>query len=140
MAKLFPHPQKAEIQQFDVKAAETFTRGAVVLLDANEDVIEAGADPAAVLGFAEHDAEVDPDTTKVLVAKCDSEVARFWMAGDNNPLKSDINQDYGVVKTSGVWLVDGTDTTNLVVHVHDVDLDRNLYKVSVVAAARQSTP
>ena len=136
-------PAVGDVSEHDVKAAETFKRGAVVLLDASEDIIEAAADPAVILGFSsmewpEGGAAAPADFTKILIFKA-TEGQKFWMSGDNAPVKADINQKYGIVADGdGIWTVDGTDTTATRVHVHDIDLERNLYKVSVLVANRQA--
>lgn len=133
-----PDARSRKLRQYAQKAGETFKLGACVLLDANEDILEAGADPASIRGFAAEPAGKDPEAGKVLVAVCD-QGELFWMAGDNAPVKADINQNYGIVKDAdGIWTVDGTETTNTRVHVHQIDTDRNLYLVSVLEANRQA--
>ena len=127
------------IRQHSLAAAQTFKLGAAVLLDASEDIIEAGADPALIRGFAAEPAGKDPEgALKILVYAAD-QGEKFWMSGDNNPVKADINQSYGIVKDAdGIWTVDGTEVVNTRVYVHQVDLDRNLYLVSVLEANRQA--
>lgn len=138
------------IRQFSIAVASTYKLGAAVLLDAGEDLIEAGADPASILGFAAApvtsgklvgelaDSSTDIGGAPVQLAE---EGRLFWMAGDSNPVKADINQKFGLVKDAdGIWTVDKTDIVNTKVHVHDVDLDRNLFLVSVLAANRQIAP
>ena len=127
--------------EYVMKTGETFLSGAVVLADATPEIVEAGADPAAVLGVAAHDAAgrtVDP--TKMLVHVA-GENRSFLMAGTSDPVLSNRDTDYGVVKDGdGVWTVDITDTTNLVINVRDVDLERKLFEVTFLAAERQATP
>ena len=131
-------PALGDAAEYDTKAASTFKRGAAVLLDGNEDIDECGADPALILGFAAHDGNATDFTTKVTVYKA-TLGQKFWLAGSSNPVKADINQSYGLVKDGdGVWTVDKTDVPNARVYVHDVDLDRNLFKVSVLVANRQA--
>lgn len=143
MAKLAGWPQNAgklgAIRERDLKAAETFKRGALVYMDANEEITECGADPAVILGMALHDAAVLPKEDKILVAEC-IEGLRFWMDGDNAPVAGDVGVSYGVVKDGDIWTVDGTETTTTRVQVVDVDLDRNLYLVTVLVANRQLAP
>lgn len=127
-------------EEMTIAAAQTFKMGAAVLLDANEDVAECGADPAVIRGFAAHPANLHIPATKCLVWKA-SEGQKFLMAGTAAPVKANINQVYGIVKDAdGIWVVDVSDTTNTRVHVHQIDTDRNLFLVSVLAANRQVAP
>lgn len=136
-------PALGDVSERTVAASQTFKRGAIVLLDGSEDVIEASADPASIYGFAamewpEGGAAAPADFTLIPIFKA-TEGQKFWMSGDNAPVKADINQSYGVVADGdGIWTVDGTDVTNTRVYVHDIDLERNLYKVSVLVANRQA--
>jgi hypothetical protein len=117
-----------------------FKLGAAVLLDANEDVVECGADPAAILGFAAHENDKNPITGKTTVAVC-TEGQKFWMSGSSAPVKADINQVYGIVKdANGIWIVDKTEAVNTRVYIHAIDTDRNLFLISVLAANRQALP
>lgn len=134
-----PHFHR-KIMQYTVDSAATFKDGAAVLLASDEEIEECGADPAAILGFAAEEATKDPETGKVLVHVAD-ELCTFWMEGDNDPVAGDLNQTYGIAKDAdGIWYVDGTDTTNTRVYVHDIDIPRKLYRVSVLAANRQAAP
>lgn len=130
--------QGRRVKQYSLDSAASFNAGSAVLLNASEDIIEASADPAEILGFSLFAAgdEIEDGTMLVGVAH---EGATFFMDGDSDPAKSDINQDYGIAKDAdGDWHVDTSDTTNTVVHVEDVDTDRNLFEVSVLAGSRQS--
>lgn len=124
-------------QEYDLAASQTFKLGAAVLLDASENIAECGADPALILGFALHPAGMHIPATKCLVARA-SEGQKFFMSGTSNPVKANINQSYGIVKDAdGIWVVDITDTTATRLYVHQVDLERNLFQVSVLEANRQ---
>lgn len=135
------------IRRYDIAASQTFKKGAAVLMNSSEEVAECAADPAAVLGFAAEPAggsalfsRGDPETGGVLVCIAEPH-RRFHMQGDNNPTMDDVNQSYGIAKDAdGYWYVDGTDTTNKVVYVHNVDLERNLYEVSVLVGVAQMPP
>lgn len=130
---------EARIKEYDLKSGETFLAGAAVVLDGTPEVTECAADPAAVLGFSLQTAGNDPFPTKCLVAIAEPG-ALFWLAGDNDPTSADINAEYGIVKDSdGIWTVDGTDAVNTVVYVEDVDTNKNLYLVSILATVRQIT-
>ncbi len=143
-----PHNRDSDgIREFDIASGEAWAKGALVLLDSSEDLAEVAADPAEVLGWAMV-AVTAGDLigemaglglgASVYVAE---EARKCWMSGDNDPVKGDINQAYGaVVDGDGIWTVDGTETTAKVFYVHQIDLTRNLYLVSIVAAARQADP
>ena len=126
--------------EYTEEAAQTFKLGAAVLLNGSQNIAECGADPAAILGFAAHPATKNIPATKDLVWKA-SEGQKFLMAGTSNPVKANIGQSYGIVKdANGIWIVDITDTVATRLYVHNVDLDRNLFLVSVLAANRQAAP
>lgn len=133
-----------EIQEYSLKAAETFLAGALVLLDANEDVVEAAADPTVVLGVAMHPASTGGagGTREILTDKCLVALAgrgkTFLFEGDNAPVKDDIGKEYGAaVDGDGIWYVDGTEVTTKVFLVRDVDLERNLYEVEIIDTVAQ---
>lgn len=124
------------IRPYPLASSAAFVEGAVVLLTAGE-VDEAGADPAAILGFALHDAGADPDPTEVLVAIATAE-STFVLQGTSAPVAADEGVEYGLVKdSSGVWVVDKTDTVNTRVVVEKVYIDREQFEVRVLAANRQ---
>lgn len=145
MAFMFVVPQKAEHRFYPIKASETFIRGAAVYLDANEDTLECGADPTAILGFASHTAEVDPypNDAGVFLAEAD---ARFWITGSSDgsavttPTEDHLNQSYGLATASSVWYMDISETTATRVYVHKIDLEQNRFLVSVLSANRQLAP
>lgn len=127
-------------QKFTEAASQTFKLGAAVLVDGSQNIAECGADPAAIKGFVAHPAGKNIPATEDLVWVA-SEGQKFWMSGTSNPVKANINQSYGIVKDAdGIWIVDITDTVATRLYVHNVDLDRNLFLVSVLAANRQSAP
>jgi hypothetical protein len=133
------------VRQYKVKAAEDWKLGAALVLDGTPELTECGADPAAILGFAAEPVTAgvssDPEGALLCLVNVASEGQKFWMSGDNAPLISDVNKSYGIaVDGDGIWYVDGTEAVNTRVYVHQVDLDRNLYLVSVLAANRQAAP
>lgn len=124
------------VQRFTLKAGETFKRGDPVTIDSNEDVLAlSGTDPATILGFAAENAANVVESGYVLVHLANADTV-FAMQGDNAPTADDVNQKYGIVVSSSVWTVDGTDTTNTRVHVLDVDTNQNLYFVMVLPSVR----
>ena len=135
-----------DAEYLPVDAAATFKVGAAVVLDAQKELTECGADPASIYGFSltEVNAGVskDPqDTTKALVMKA-IEGEKFWMAASSDPVEATHrNNSYGLAKDAdGIWYVDFTDTVATRVYVHRVDVDRKMVEVSVLAANRQLPP
>jgi hypothetical protein len=124
------------IRSYPLADAAAFLEGAAVLLTAGE-VDEAGADPAAILGFALHDAGADPDPGEILVALA-LEGATFVLQGTSAPVAADEGVEYGLVKDGdGIWVVDKTETVNTRVFVEKVFEDREEFEVRVLAANRQ---
>lgn len=133
-----------QIIQYALDSAQTFKEGAAVLLNTtDEEVDECGADPALILGFAEHAAK-DFDGgvrmvegTKVLVA-----LARpgctFWMSGTTAPVQDDLGKAFGIVKDAdSIWVVDKTEVAATRVRVVAIDIDLEIFEVSVLAANQQ---
>jgi hypothetical protein len=131
------------IRRFPLEAAATYVEGAPVLLDANGEIVEAGADPVVILGFAAHDAvlvELDPDPgfALVFVAYPDS---TFFLEGLANPLPTDVGESRDVgVDGDGVALLDTASGASRL-RVEDIylkgDGPTGFYEVSVLAANRQ---
>lgn len=135
---IIPVAKDRRIVQYDLAAAQTFKKGAAVLLNASEEVATCAADPAVILGFAAAPAGADPESaTKQLVYVAEPG-RRFWGEGDNAPTMDDVNQTYGMaVDSDGFWYVDGAEGSALSVYIHNVDLERNLYEFSVLATVAQ---
>jgi hypothetical protein len=133
-----PVAKDRRIVQYDLASGQTFTKGALVVLNASEEVAECGADPTSVLGIAAEPAGSDPESaTKILVCVAEAN-RRFWIEGDNAPTMDDVNQEYGAAKDSdGYWYLDGTETGTTVFYVHTVDTERNLYEVSILTDVAQ---
>ena len=138
---IIPAAKSRSNWQFDLAAAQTFKKGSPVSHNASEEIAEIAADGTPILGFAAEAAGTDPESaSKVLVAVA-VEGRLFQAEGDNAPTMDDVNQSYGLAKDAdGYWYVDGTDVANPRVYVHNVDLERNLYIISVLAAHRQAAP
>lgn len=132
------------VRRYPLKSGETPVEGQGVSLDTggSNDVQAETADPSNLLGFAAHDygsnLRFDPYDGDMLifVARGDS---TFWMSGTTDPSdETEIGNQYGLsLDANDVAQVDLTDTTNLVFVIENVDLDRNLYEVSVLEAVRQ---
>jgi len=130
--------QNRRTQEFDVEGAATFLDGAIVLKDASEDIIEASADPAAILGFAAGPAAgrtVDAGKTLVHLAGANR---TFWVEAERVPTKDDIGKVFGTAAVGGVWGLDTTEATTKPMHVVDVDIERGLFECDVVAANIQA--
>lgn len=132
------------VRRFPLEAAATFVDGAPVLLDAAGEVIEAGADPATILGFAAQDAvlvDLDPDPgfCLVFVAYPDS---TFMMTGTADPVIADVGVAFDLdVDGDGVAEVDTGSSAAARLLVEDIYFQgvgpEGLFEVSVLAANRQ---
>lgn len=133
------------IQRINYEPAQTFTFGALVVLNSNGNVQECSPDPASVTGVALQPAATGPgfdvsDASKVLVttgraaavsvAIADRE-EEFSARGVNGatdpvtPLQAHIGQQYGVLKTSdGSWAIDFADQANPIVQITDIFVDK----------------
>lgn len=132
------------IRRFPLKTGETYKEGAPVLLDVNGEILEAGADPATILGFAASDAvftDLDPDPgfKLVFVAYPDS---TFFLEGvDTDPVAGDVGELRELaVDANGVGQVDTT-TVNTRLLIEDIFVKGagpvGFYEVSILAANRQ---
>lgn len=97
-------------------ASQTFKAGAILTL-ASGLLVEAGADPTAILGMAVADGANNALNKEVGVELLTPD-ARVEMnvkgtAGANNSALTDVGLSYGIVKdASGHWVVDKDETTN----------------------------
>ncbi len=131
------------IRQFPIEATQTYVEGAPVLLDANGEITEAGADPATILGFAAHDAvldEIDPyeGNGLVYVAYPDS---TFFLEGLADPVQADVGDQREIgVDANGVALVDTVAVAPRLL-IEDIYIKGagpgGFFEVSVLAANRQ---
>lgn len=129
-----------------VDAAASFKVGAAVVLDAEKELTECGADPALIFGFSLTEVVAgvskDPqDTTKATVLKM-LEGEKVWMQCSSDPVEATHrNNAYGIAKDAdGIWYVDFTELVETRVYVHRVDVDRKMVEVSVLEAYRQLAP
>ncbi len=132
------------IRRLPVDAGATYVEGAPVLLNAAGAIIEAGADPATILGFSASDAvltQLDPDPgfKLVFVAYPDS---TFFLEGvDPNPVAADVGDQFELaVDGNGVGQVDTISVAPRLL-VEDIyikgDGPAGFYEVSILAANRQ---
>lgn len=110
--------KRAHVQDYPVAAASTYLTGALVLLDANEELIECSADPAVVLGVAEGPAAPTNNPRPLNAAGlrqggvylADGDTL-FAVWGNTTPTEDNLDQPYGVIKVGNLWLLDFTETT-----------------------------
>lgn len=118
---------------------QTFKKGALLTYAAAGTVSECGADPASVAGVAlenagskpGYDAANSPSVVTGRVQEVSMAVANrttvFSMRGSAAPQQTNINEQYGVVKSGDDWILDLTETTTKVFEVVDVDLDNDIF-------------
>jgi hypothetical protein len=122
------------------KTGEAIIVGSLTVTDANGEQTLCGADPATVRGVAMQKAGSNPgyevandslvvartgvvQGISVALADTDQEFsgAMYNAGAVVAPLQTHINTQYGVVKlASGVWVIDETDTVNVVVEITDI--------------------
>jgi hypothetical protein len=99
-------------------ASQTFKAGAVLALDANNDIVKAGADPANILGIALEDASnrASAGGDLAFIPAVPGAVFQANVRGTgaaNNIQQTDFMKKFGLVEMSGgEWVVDKDDTTN----------------------------
>lgn len=128
------HGNSPWTQEFQEAASQTFLTGAIVTLDGSGRVVEAGVDPARILGVAAGNAHNDlvTGTSKILVWIADDETIFVGnLSGSSITALTDVGAGYGVVKDTtapggDVWEVDKTDIANKRVIVVDLDTRDNI--------------
>jgi hypothetical protein len=139
------------IRERTLAAAAEFATGAVVATTAGE-IDEAGANPAAILGFAAEPTAYDggqdfnPGQRLVFVAEANS---TFWISGGEDddgtivlaePLQAHIGATFGLTKHAGtgIWYLDlDKDAANQRAIVEDIDPDRMLFEIRILDANRE---
>lgn len=123
--------------RFKMDGSAAFTAGDFVYFDGEKEVAEvSGADPATLLGIAAENAANVIESGYVMVYPFTADNV-FAMQGSTAPVITDIDVDYGIVESSGVYIVDKTETSNTRVKVVGVDLNRELFFVIVLTANRE---
>lgn len=143
MAKLRPWPAfmigggAPLTARHPLASGETFKAGDFVVLNSSEEIEEVdSADETPVYGIANENAAdvIEEGYVTVTVFTPNLVIA---IQGDNAPVAGDVNQEYGYVEDGdGVYTIDGTDTTNAVLRVLDIDIERELYLCTILAADR----
>ena len=130
-------------------AAQTFTKGALLVDVAAGTVQECAADPTSVIGIALEAAGSKPGGTGIanspsyITGGNNNEVAvaiadRSQMfscrgvSGATDPVTpalTNIGEVYGVAKTGNDWVLDLAETTTTVCEVVDIDIDNKIFFV-----------
>lgn len=144
MAALRPRPARSprgsrpETRQYAIAASQTFLVGDPLEFNgSNQLQVVSGADPTPIVGFAAANAADVIETGFCEVWMADDETI-FAVQGNTAPVAAThVGNDYGlVVDADGVWLIDPSETTNILFSVVDVDTVNELYFVKVLAADR----
>ena len=109
-----PGSPQPRVAHFAPDTSATFVAGDLVYFDTADNLIkECGADPALILGFARcsvADRAINPQS---LIPVDIIEPGQVWLMGSaTTPSDATLARSYGIVQTSGKWLVDTTDTSN----------------------------
>ena len=135
------------------KSAETWAVGALMVFDSNGELVECGADPAAVSGVAAQASDTGPgfamaDSPVVITGRpletTIYEANRstvFSCRGINGgtdpvtPTQTMLDTKFGVAAdANGIWVLDIADTTNLVCEVVDIDIPNKIFFVKFLEA------
>lgn len=145
MAKLQPWPARwpvglrPDTERHVLASGEAFPAGAFITKNGSSEIVEvSGADPTDLYGIAAENAADVVELGYVMVYHFDQSVY-IAMQGTRVPVTGDIDSEYGIVEDSdGVYLVDPDEGVNTRVSVEDVNTNRELYFVKVLAAHIQS--
>jgi hypothetical protein len=139
------------------KDAETWTRGALLVLDSDGLITECGSDPADVVGVALEANDTRPGydmansptvitgrKQEVLYAVANTSTV-FSMRGVNGgtdpstPAQTNIGESYGALADgAGIWTLDLSETSAKVFTIVDVDVDQKVFFCVFVAAVLQT--
>lgn len=128
------------------KTAETWTKGALLVLDANGELTECGADPTLVSGVALEEpgkgpgfeiaggvTQVTGRDQEVSYVPADDRVIYSMRAVNGGtdpvtPTQTHIGESYGALAdANGVWTLDIAETTTLVFTIVDIDIDNKIF-------------
>lgn len=144
------------VQRLAYETGQVFKTGALVVLNANGNVIECAADPTSVTGVALQAAGTGPGfdvsdasqtvvttgrTAEVSVAIADDE-QEFSARGINGgtdpvlPLQTHIGEQYGVAKVGNDWVIDLAEVTVKVVQITDINADNNMFLCKILDSVR----
>lgn len=110
-----PGSPQPRVAHFTPDPSGTFVAGDLVYFDTADNLIkECGADPSLILGVARCSvADALALNASGLVPVDILEPDQVWHMGSaTTPSDATLLRSYGIVQTSGVWLVDTSDTSN----------------------------
>lgn len=127
------------------KTAETFVDGAPLVIDANGELTECGADPAIIDGVALEGVATKPGwdaansptvvtgrVQEVSFAKADR--LTVWSGRAINggtdpvtPAQTNIDEEYGIVKTGTDWVIDIAEVAATRIRIVDIDIDQKIF-------------
>lgn len=148
-----------QVQSMQYATGQVFKKGALVVDNANGEIVECGADPVSILGVALENCDSKPgygvpnsaDVTvttgrvqevSVAVADRDTQFSGRAVNGGVDPviaLLTHIGEKYGVVKVGNDWVIDFAETVATRLQITDVQLDGSnlfLYKFLEANLAR----
>jgi len=153
-AAIVPGGGVPQVRWMDHLSTETYIEGAILTFGAGANdhlVVEAAADPVAMVGIALHGANKGPgfdvgDSPTVITGR---EVRTSVAIADGRtlfglrmvngatdpvtPVAADVGRSYGAIKTAdGTWAVDQADVTLVLFRVERIDIDSKLVFCSVV--------
>jgi hypothetical protein len=128
------------VQAIAYATGQTCKAQALVVLNTSGEVVECGADPAAVLGVALQGAGTgmgfdlpNSSVTTVVTGRAQEvsvliadDSTEFYARGVNGgtdpvlPLQTHIGEQYGVAKVGNEWVIDFAETTAKVVEITDI--------------------
>ena len=141
-----------DIRSFPIVAANSFARGAPVTRGSTPSQVQehgGGATVTGILGTALVGADTGvPDGkgstsygTEVLVALADTTtewIGTLYNSGVVEPDSDNLGVSYGIVKVSGEWYVDESDTSNVVLKVTGIFASMNAVLFKWISTAIQT--
>lgn len=147
------------VQAMAYATGQTFKAQALVVLNANGEVVECGADPAAVLGIALNGAGTGmgydlPNSSVTTVVTGRAQEVSVLIANDTDeyygrgvnggtdpvlPLQTHIGEQYGVAKVGVDWVIDFAEVTTKVVEITDILPESNSFVFKILKTVRGAT-
>lgn len=125
--------------RYVIASGASFIAGDFLTKNGSDELGEVtGTDPTDLFALASEGSSDSIEDGFVMAYELDAD---HWigMMGNRDPLVGDVDTEYGIVRnSSGHWLVDLTDTSNVRVIVKAVDLLQKYYYVSVLDVHIQS--
>jgi hypothetical protein len=144
------------VQSMVYATGQTFKDGALVVKNANGEIVECGADPAAVEGVALAAVGTgygyglpNSDVTNVVtgrlqelpvaIADGEQEFSARAINGATDPvlpLQTHIGEQYGVAKVGDDWVIDMAEVTTKVIEITDTMPETNRFLCKFLATVR----